>query len=277
MWVPAGARCRVSPSERRRSSYVVERGGKVWIVENGVRLETPFLDISDAVGAWRDYGMLGFAVHPNFEQNGYFYVFYVVDRYYLYNHGTPGYDPGLLESQQFQATIGRLSRFTADPATGRHTVLPGSEVILIGATPQDGLPILHESHGTGQVVFGQDGTLLVSAGDGASYAHRHRGAIDVVRPGPRRRHHRARGERRRRARSRWTPQRKIRIISHRRGFRATRGMTPAIVALRLRAMRSDCATCTASRCAHTGSHDPRTASRRLLHRRRRLGQSKICT
>ncbi|HTH06769.1 MAG TPA: PQQ-dependent sugar dehydrogenase, partial [Ilumatobacteraceae bacterium] len=149
--------------------YVVERGGKVWIVENGVRLPTPLLDISDEVAAWRDYGMLGFALHPNFDQNGFFYVWYVVDRYYLYNHGTPGYDPGLLESQQFQATIGRLSRFTADPATGRHTVLPGSKHVLIGATPQDGLPILHESHGTGQLVFGQDGTLLVSGGDGASY------------------------------------------------------------------------------------------------------------
>src|SRR5262245_56739475 len=58
--------------------YVVERGGKVWIVESGTTLPTPLLDISDAVGAWRDYGMLGFALHPNFEQNGYFYVWYVV-------------------------------------------------------------------------------------------------------------------------------------------------------------------------------------------------------
>jgi glucose/arabinose dehydrogenase len=149
--------------------YVVERGGKVWIVENGVKLPTPFLDISDEVGAWRDFGMLGFALHPNFEQNGFVYAFYVVDRYYLFNHGTPGYNPALLESQQLQATIGRLSRFTADLATGRTTVLPGSQVVLLGQTPSEGMPILHQSHGTGQVVFGQDGTLLVSTGDGASY------------------------------------------------------------------------------------------------------------
>jgi PKD repeat protein len=149
--------------------YVVERGGKVWIVENGVRLPTPFLDISDEVGAWRDFGLLGFALHPNFEQNGYVYALFVVDRYYLFNHGTPAYDPAQLESQQNQATIGRLARFTADPATGRHTVLPGSEVVLLGETPTEGIPILHQSHGTGQVVFGQDGTLLMSAGDGASY------------------------------------------------------------------------------------------------------------
>jgi hypothetical protein len=49
------------------------------------------------------------------------------------------------------------------------TVLAGSQVILVGATPEDGIPILHESHGTGQLVFGQDGTLLATNGDGASY------------------------------------------------------------------------------------------------------------
>ena len=149
--------------------FVVERGGKVWLVENGVKQSTPFLDISDEVGAWRDFGMLGFALHPNFDQNGIVYAFYVMDRYYLFNHGTPGYDPSKLESQQYQATIGRLSRFTADPATGHRTILPGSEVVLLGATPSDGPPITYESHGTGQVVFGQDDTLLVSMGDGASY------------------------------------------------------------------------------------------------------------
>jgi hypothetical protein len=57
--------------------YVVERGGKVWIMENGVKLATPFLDISDEVGGWRDFGLLG---HPNFKQNGYVYALYVVDR-----------------------------------------------------------------------------------------------------------------------------------------------------------------------------------------------------
>jgi hypothetical protein len=50
------------------------------------------------------------------------------------------------------------------------TVIPGSQVILVGATPDDGIPILHESHGTGQLVFGQDNTLLATNGDGASYS-----------------------------------------------------------------------------------------------------------
>lgn len=150
--------------------FVVERGGRVWIRENGSTLPEPFLDISDEVGGWRDFGLLGFALHPNFEQNGFVYALYVVDRYHLLHHGTPGYDPDLLESEQFDATIGRISRFTADPDDDLRTVIPGSRLVLVGATPDDGIPILHESHGTGQLVFGQDNTLLATNGDGASYS-----------------------------------------------------------------------------------------------------------
>ena len=66
--------------------------------------------------------------------------------------------------------MGRISRFTADPATNKRTILPGSQVIFVGETPDDGIPILHQSHGTGQLVFGEDGTLLATNGDGASYS-----------------------------------------------------------------------------------------------------------
>jgi cysteine-rich repeat protein len=42
-------------------------------------------------------------------------------------------------------------------------------VIFVGETPEDGIAILHQSHGTGHLAFGEDGTLLASNGDGASY------------------------------------------------------------------------------------------------------------
>ena len=63
--------------------YVWERGGRVWIVEDGMKLAAPLIDISDEVGAWRDYGLLGFALDPGFQQNGFIYLFYVVDRHHL--------------------------------------------------------------------------------------------------------------------------------------------------------------------------------------------------
>src|SRR5262249_34167446 len=58
--------------------YVWERGGRVWIVENGVQLPSPLVDISEEVNNARDHGMLGFALHPNFLENGWIYLFYAV-------------------------------------------------------------------------------------------------------------------------------------------------------------------------------------------------------
>ena len=45
---------------------------------------------------------------------------------------------------------------------------PGQRQILIGETKQTGFPICSYTHGVGSLVFGEDGTLLVSAGDGAT-------------------------------------------------------------------------------------------------------------
>ena len=151
--------------------YVVERKGKVWIVENGVRLPQPFIDISDEVGGWRDYGMLGFALHPNFAANGYVYLLYVVDTHHLLTGGDPanGYDPAT--NLYFDATIGRITRYTADPTNDRKTVLPESRFVLLGETASTGFPIMHQSHGTGALVFGMDGTLMATSGDGACYVH----------------------------------------------------------------------------------------------------------
>lgn len=153
--------------------YVVERSGRVWLVENGVKSQTPFIDLASEVGGWRDYGLLGFALHPNFDQNGFVYLYYVVDHYHLSCETNPAqakctpYNPAT--NEYFQPTIGRITRYTADPATGRRTVMPASRRVLLGETISTGVPILHQSHGTGQLVFGEDGTLLASSGDAGSY------------------------------------------------------------------------------------------------------------
>jgi uncharacterized repeat protein (TIGR01451 family) len=147
--------------------YVWERDGRVWTVENGVKSTTPLLDISDEVGGWRDFGLLGFALDPNFLSNGYYYLLYVVDRHHLLYAGTPQYNPNT--NEYFAATIGRITRYQADIATNFTTTIPSSRFVLIGENVQDGPAILHESHGTGSLVFGDDGTLLATLGDGASY------------------------------------------------------------------------------------------------------------
>jgi len=146
--------------------YVWDRGGRVWIVENNTKLATPLIDISEEVGAWADHGLLGFALHPNFLQNGWIYLFYAVDHYYLTHAGQPDYDPNA--SEEFVPSIARITRYTARASDGFHSVDPASRRVLLGEGPGSGCPLLHISHGVGSLVFGSDDTLLASCGDGIS-------------------------------------------------------------------------------------------------------------
>jgi glucose/arabinose dehydrogenase len=148
--------------------YVWERGGRVWIVENGVRQSTPLIDLSEEVGGWRDFGLLGFALHPNFRQNGYLYLSYVVDHHHLTKFGTPDYHPDT--NEYFMATIGRITRYTARASDGFHSVDPASRKVLLGESITNGFPITYQSHGVGSLVFGTDGSLMASCGDGGSYS-----------------------------------------------------------------------------------------------------------
>jgi PKD repeat protein/glucose/arabinose dehydrogenase len=146
--------------------YVWEKAGRVWIVQNGVRLPQPLIDISQEVGDWRDHGCLGFALDPNFLSNGRIYLMYLVDRHHLMHYGTPNYNPAA--NEYYAATIMRITRYTAI-GPNFNTVDHNSRHVLVGETKETGIPLLFESHSTGSLVFGTDGTLLASTGDGASY------------------------------------------------------------------------------------------------------------
>ncbi|MBK8227291.1 MAG: PKD domain-containing protein [Flavobacteriales bacterium] len=146
--------------------YVWEKRGQVWIVENGVRLPNPLLNISDEVGDWRDHGFLGFALDPNFTTNGHIYGMYAVDRHHLMNHGTGSYNANT--NEYYAATIMRITRWTAI-GPSFNEVNYGTRQVLVGETRSTGVPLLHESHSTGSLMFGSDGTLLATVGDGASY------------------------------------------------------------------------------------------------------------
>ena len=152
-------------------TYVWEKRGRVWIIENGVRLAQPLIDIQPEVGNWRDHGFLGFALDPQFTTNGRIYMMYAVDRHHLMNFGTGAYNAAT--NEYYAATIMRITRYTAI-GPSYNTVDPASRVVLLGETRQTGVPLLHESHSTGSLMFGRDGTLLATVGDGASY-----GSTDV--------------------------------------------------------------------------------------------------
>lgn len=162
--------------------FVWERGGRIWTVDGGVKSATPFLDLSEEVGGWRDFGLLGVAFHPDYLNNGFVYLYYVVDQHHLLHHGTPSYDPNT--DTYYAATQGRITRYRAikgspsDPDYGNATsVDPATRFVLHGDAIGTGCPILYESHGVGQLVFGEDNTLLAACGDGASYSTTDAGSI----------------------------------------------------------------------------------------------------
>ncbi len=146
--------------------FAWEKAGRVYLVDsNGVKSPTPLLDISEEIITELDLGLLGFALDPDFLDNGYFYTAYVVDRHYLLHYGTPEYHP---DSTWLGATIGRVTRFTADINNNFETLVPDSRFVLLGETRSTGVPVLQKSHSMGALVFGTDGTLLISVGDGAA-------------------------------------------------------------------------------------------------------------
>lgn len=116
--------------------FIIEKYGAIRIFENGQLLDQPFINIDDRVDdGSNEMGLLGLAFHPNYEQNGYFYVNYT---------GEGG------------AT--RISRFTASG----NTADPNSEqVMLVIEQP-------FPNHNGGAVAFGPDGYLYLGLGDGGA-------------------------------------------------------------------------------------------------------------
>ncbi len=176
--------------------FVWERGGRVWIVDSTAPVSQPFLDINEEVLGWGDHGLLGFALHPDFNSTGYVYAMYTVDRNHLINcdsprDGVPVCGAGYVAANTWlptdsaspgykKATIARIVRYRAVLPAGDSdyrnatTVDYGSRRVLLGDTMRDlpksgGILLTHDSHGHGSLVFGQDGTLLASTGDNASY------------------------------------------------------------------------------------------------------------
>jgi glucose/arabinose dehydrogenase len=168
---------------------VAQKSGVVRIVVDGTLRPTNFIDISARVHDQHDRGLLGLAVHPEFPEKPYVYL--------LYTYDPPGTNPD--QGAPVAGRTAQLMRVEADPATQYTTAKAGTEVILLGknstleniGNPNDGrntstascmtgksmagapiedcIPSDENSHTIGSVVFGPDGSLYVSNGDGSNY------------------------------------------------------------------------------------------------------------
>jgi len=155
--------------------FVWEKGGKVYVCNLNTttltytRQNTPVLNISEEVGNWSDYGLMGLALDPDFETNGQIYLLYVVDRHHLLNFGKSTYSS--TADDYWNATIGRVTRYkTVVNGSGETTADLTTRKVLLGEIKSNGIPLLYNSHGLGMLVFADDKTLLISAGDAASYS-----------------------------------------------------------------------------------------------------------
>ena len=145
------------PQPGRR--FVVDQVGQIHLQEDGSVNEEPFLDVTDRMVGIRGYseqGLLGLAFHPDFDDNGRFFVRYSAPA----REGTPdGYSHTFV-----------LSEFEADPAGS--TADPNSErTILEIPEPQD-------NHNAGAIAFGPDGYLYVAVGDGGAANDQGTGHVD---------------------------------------------------------------------------------------------------
>jgi glucose/arabinose dehydrogenase/PKD repeat protein len=120
-----------------------------------------FADLSSKVDDYWDRGLLGMALPPNFPTDPYVYVLYAYDAPIggtapTWNDGCPT-PPG--PTTDGCLVSGRVSRLQISG-----NVMTGSEQVLVNDWCQQ-----FPSHSIGTLLFGRDGYLYVTGGDGASF------------------------------------------------------------------------------------------------------------
>jgi glucose/arabinose dehydrogenase len=120
---------------------VMEQPGVIRVFENSrsAGASSVFIDLESKVLYGGEQGLLGMALHPNYESNGYFYVNYVAP------------NP--------RRTV--ITRYTVSAVDQNRADVNSELVILEIEQP-------FANHNGGQITFGPDGYLYIGLGDGGS-------------------------------------------------------------------------------------------------------------
>lgn len=117
--------------------FILERAGRIRVVQNGNLLATPYLDISALTTTSGERGLLSMAFHPQYASNGYFFLYY-----------TNLAGNIVIERRQVSASNANV----ADPLSA----------LTILTIPH---PTFNNHYG-GLLSFGPDGYLYAGTGDG---------------------------------------------------------------------------------------------------------------
>ena len=128
--------------------FVAEQGGRI-VSLNADGDPTPFLDVSSLIVSGGERGLLGLAFHPEFEENGRFFVNYT---------DTAG------------DTV--IAEYQATPSDTLQADASSARVLLRVDQP-------YSNHNGGHLEFGPDGYLYIALGDGGSAGDPHENGQDL--------------------------------------------------------------------------------------------------
>ncbi len=136
----------VQDPTNRAVQFVVQKGGRIRVVQNGAVLAADFLDLTTVISSGGEQGLLGLAFAPDYATSGRFFVNFT---------NTAGH-----------TVVARFKRSAASPliadASSRFDLRWGGA----GNPPYIFQPFAN--HNGGHLAFGPDGFLYVGLGDGGS-------------------------------------------------------------------------------------------------------------
>lgn len=139
------------PNDGSNRLFVLEQPGRIRIIKDGKLLPEPFLNLESKMNkigeGYTETGLLGLAFHPDYKNNGRFFVYYSA--------------PSDKSGQDHQSVIAEY-HVTPNP----NKAGSDEKVLMVVQQPES-------NHNGGHMAFGPDGYLYIGIGDGGGAGDKH--------------------------------------------------------------------------------------------------------